>query len=335
LQEKVPVFDEEKLNPLPTLKPVESKQEKKLRKPSKFKKLKKNIQRNWQLYVMLSPILIFFIIFHYIPMYGVQIAFKDFYANLGITGSPWVGFEHFERFFSSFYFWRLLENTVVLGLYHLLLFPLPIIFALALNELKDGIYKKLSQTLTYAPHFISTVVVVGMLVAFLDPVTGLVNNVITAFGGEPISFLTSPEWFRHVYVWSGEWQTLGWGAIIYLAALSGVNPELHEAATIDGASRLQRIIHINIPSILPVIVVMFILEIGNFMSVGFEKVLLMQNSLNAETSNIIQTFVYDTGLLQGQYSYGAAVGLFDSVINIILLVSANWIARKVSNNSLW
>lgn len=296
---------------------------------------KKNVLRNWQLYVFMLPALTYFFILHYIPMYGVQIAFKDFYANLGILGSPWAGFEHFERFFSSYYFWRLLKNTIILNLYGLLLFPLPIIFALMLNELKNGPFKKWTQTLTYAPHFISVVVVVGMLVAFLDPVTGLVNHVIEAFGGKPIPFLTRPEWFRHIFVWSGQWQTLGWGTIIYLAALAGVNPELHEAASVDGATRFQRILHINIPSILPTVVVLFILNMGNFMAIGFEKVLLMQNSLNSETSDIIQTFVYETGLLEGQYSFAAAVGLFESVINIILLITVNQIARKVSENSLW
>ncbi|MFC4025045.1 ABC transporter permease [Oceanobacillus longus] len=300
-----------------------------------FNKTKKSFLRNWQLYVFIAPAVLFFLIFHYVPMYGVQIAFKDFYANLGILGSPWVGFDHFERFFESYYFGRLLKNTLIISVYQLLLFPLPIIFALALNELKNGMYKKWTQTLTYAPHFISTVVVVGMLVAFLDPITGLINHAIVSIGGDSIPFLTSPDWFRHIYVWSGEWQTLGWSSIIYLAALAGVNPELHEAARVDGASRLQRIFYINIPSILPTIVILFILNVGSFMSVGFEKVLLMQNSLNAETSDIIQTFVYETGLLEGQYSYSAAVGLFDSVINIILLVTVNYMARRISNNSLW
>lgn len=302
---------------------------------NKFARMKKSFMRNWQLYVLLVPALLYFLIFHYIPMYGVQIAFKDFYANLGITGSPWVGFEHFIRFFDSYYFWRLLKNTIILNVYGLILFPLPIIFALSLNELRNGAFKKWSQTLTYAPHFVSVVVVVGMLIAFLDPVTGLVNHVIVSLGGESVPFLTSPEWFRHIFVWSGQWQTLGWGTIIYLAALAGVNPELHEAAKVDGATRIQRIVHINIPSILPTVVVLFILNIGNFMAIGFEKVLLMQNSLNSETSDIIQTFVYETGLLEGQYSFAAAIGLFDSAINIILLITVNQIARKTSENSLW
>lgn len=295
----------------------------------------RDMLKNWQLYVFLLPALLYFIIFHYIPMYGVQIAFKEFYANLGIWGSPWVGFEHFERFFNSYYFTRLLKNTVILSAYSLLTFPLPIIFALMLNELPNGPFKKWSQTLTYAPHFISVVVLVGMIIAFLDPTTGIVNHIITYFGGEPIQFLQSPNWFRHIYVWSGVWQNLGWGTIIYLAALAGVNPELIEAAKVDGATRLQRIIHVNIPTILPTIVVLFILNMGSFMSVGFEKVLLLQNSLNSETSDVIQTFVYETGLINGQYSFAAAVGLFDSVINITLLITVNYIARKVSENSLW
>lgn len=314
--------------------PVKNQMPAPVKKP-KFKKLKRNIAQNWQLYLFLSPALLYFIIFHYIPMYGVQIAFKNFYANLGIWGSPWIGFDHFERFFSSYYFERLLKNTLALSLYELLLFPLPIIFALALNELKNGWFKKWSQTLTYAPHFISVVVLVGMVIAFLDPISGLVNNAIGALGGQPIPFLTSPDWFRHIFVWSGVWQGLGWGSIIYLAALAGVNPELHEAATVDGASRLQRIFHINIPSILPTVVVLFILNIGNFMAIGFEKVLLLQNSLNSDTSDVIQTFVYETGLLEGQYSFAGAVGLFESAINITLLITVNYIARKTTENSLW
>ncbi|MBU5465484.1 ABC transporter permease subunit [Virgibacillus sp. MSJ-26] len=297
--------------------------------------VKKNLQRNWQIYIFLLPAVIYFIVMHYVPMYGVQIAFKDFIATKGIWGSPWKGFDHFIRFFDSYYFWRLLKNTIILSGYQLILFPLPIILALSLHEVKNGWFKKWAQTLTYAPHFISVVVVVGMIVIFLDPTTGLVNRLIVAFGGDPIPFLTSPKWFRHVFTWSGVWQTLGWGSIIYLAALSGVNPELHEAAKVDGASRIQRILHINIPSILPTIVVLFILNIGSFMTVGFEKVLLMQNDLNVSTSDVIQTFVYQTGLLEGQYSFAAAIGLFDSVINITLLVMFNYLARKATDSSLW
>ncbi|WP_223805932.1 ABC transporter permease [Ornithinibacillus gellani] len=297
--------------------------------------LKKHFAANWQVYALLMPALIYFFIFNYIPMYGIQIAFKDFIANLGFWGSPWVGFEHFERFFNSYYFVRLLKNTLLLSLYMLILFPLPIIFALSLHELSYGKFKKWAQTLTYAPHFISVVVVVGMIVAFLDPITGLINHVIEFFGGTSKNFLTDPDWFRHIFVWSGQWQSLGWGTIIYLAALAGVNPELIEAAKVDGATRMQRILHINIPAIMPTIVILFILNMGSFMQIGFEKVLLLQNNLNSETSDVIATFVYQTGILEGQYSFSTAVGLFESVINIIVLVSANYLARRVSNNSLW
>jgi putative aldouronate transport system permease protein len=295
----------------------------------------RRVRASWQLWVLVLPAVVFFLIFNYVPMYGVQIAFKDFVASKGIWGSDWVGFKHFERFFGSFYFWRLLWNTLALSLYQLILFPLPIILALSLNEVKNTVFKRFSQTLTYAPHFVSTVVVVGMLVAFLDPRTGMVNHVLGLVGIGPIQFMQEPGWFRHLFVWSGIWQSLGWGTIIYLAALAGVNPELHQAAEVDGAGRLQRIRHVNLPAIAPTVVVLFILDFGSFMSVGFEKVLLMTNSLNADTSDVIQTFVYKAGLLQGQYSYAAAVGLFDSLINIIMLVGVNQLARKFSDNSLW
>src|SRR5699024_4214049 len=218
----------------------------------------KHMRGNWQVYTLLLPALTYFFIFNYMPMYGVQIAFKDYIANLGFWGSPFVGFEYFERFFDSYYFWRLIRNTLVLSVYELILFPLPIIFALSLHELSYGRFKKWSQTLTYAPHFISVVVVVGRIIAFLGPITGLSNHVIHFFGGSSVDFLTSTCWFRHIYVWSGQWQNLGWGTIIYLAALAGVNPELIEAAKVDGGSRIQRIRHINIPDIFPTIAVLFV-----------------------------------------------------------------------------
>jgi len=302
---------------------------------TRWQRIKRKLRSCWQLYVLILPAAIFFLIFNYTPMYGVQIAFKNFVASRGIWGSEWTGFDHFERFFKSFYFWRLLVNTLALSLYQLVLFPLPIILALSINEVKNRLFKRFSQTLTYAPHFVSTVVVVGMLFTFLDLRTGLVNHFITLFGVDPVQFMQDPGWFRHIFVWSGIWQNLGWGTIIYLAALAGVNPELHQAAQVDGAGRLQRIIHVNLPAIAPTVVVLFVLEFGHFMSIGFEKVLLMNNSLNATTSDIIQTFVYQAGLLQAQYSYAAAVGLFDSVINIALLVLVNQLARKFSETSLW
>ncbi len=304
-------------------------------KPPKKKRINwRRIRINWQLYVLLSPAIIYFLVFKYYPMYGVQIAFKNFKAADGILGSEWVGFDHFARFFNSPYFWELIRNTLGINLYALALFPISIVVALSLNELREGKFKKISQTITYAPHFISVVVFVGMIIAFLDPMTGIINSFIQFLGFEPVNFMASPAWFKTLFVWSNEWQNLGWGAIIYLAALAGVDPQLHEAAKVDGASRLQRIWHVNIPSILPTIIILLILNMGNMMSIGFEKILLMQNPLNLEASRVIQTYVYEAGLLHGQYSYSTAVGLFNSLINFGILLFFNRLARK-SGTSLW
>lgn len=294
----------------------------------------RQILKNWQLYVLLLPALVYFLIFHYGPMYGLQIAFKNYMANRGIWDSPWVGLDHFHRFFNSYYFWTLLKNTLLISLYQLALFPVPIIIALSINEVKKARFKKFVQMVTYMPHFISVVVLVGMILAFLSPTTGIVNNIIRYFGGEPISFMTEPAWFKSVYVLSGEWQNAGWGTIIYLAALAGINPELHEAAQMDGASRFQRIRHINLPGILPTIIILLILNMGSFMSIGFEKIFLMQNPLNMDASDVIQTHVYRNGLLQAQYSYSSAVGLFNNVINFIVLLTFNRLARR-TGTSLW
>jgi len=294
------------------------------------------VRKNWQLYVLFAPVLIYFIVFHYVPMYGVQIAFKDFMANKGIMGSPWAGFKHFERFFDSFYFWRIIKNTMGIGLYELAVgFPIPIILALMINEARSGRFRRFVQTVTYAPHFLSTVVVVGMIMMFLSPVSGLVNFIITSFGGEPIAFMTEPSWFKSIYVWSGVWQGMGWSSIIYLAALAGIDPQLHEAAKVDGAGWLRRIWHINLPGIAPTMTILLILNIGSVLGVGFEKIFLMQNSLNMEASDVIATNVYRSGILGAQYSFSAAVGLFNSIVNFILLITVNRIARKVSENSLW
>lgn len=303
--------------------------------PQKKKRFNwRKIKLNWQLYLLLAPGLIYFLVFKYYPMYGLQIAFKNFRAVDGIFGSEWVGFEHFTRFFNSYYFWDLIKNTLTINLYALALFPISIIVALSLNELRDGKFKKTAQTITYAPHFISVVVFVGMIIAFLNPSTGIVNNFLQFLGFEPINFMTEPAWFKTIFVWSNEWQNLGWGAIIYLAALAGVDPQLHEAAKVDGATRLQRIWHVNIPSIMPTIIILLILNMGNLMSIGFEKILLMQNELNLSSSQVIQTYVYETGLLHGQYSYSTAVGLFNSVINFIILIIFNRLARR-TGTSLW
>ena len=306
------------------------------RKQSKGEERKKKLIASRQLYVFILPAFLAFFIFSYIPMYGVMIAFKDYIPTLGVWGSPWVGFKHFQRFFDSYYFWDLLKNTIGISVYSLVVgFPLPIILALALNEIKDGPLKKFSQTVTYAPNFISTVVMVGMILAFLNPSTGIINHVVQFFGMEPIAFMENPRWFKTVYVLSGVWQGTGWRSVIYLAALAGVDTQLHEAAVVDGATRLQRIWHINLPTIRPTMVILLIMNVGSVMNLGYEKILLMQNPLNMESSNVIATFVYQQGLLEAQYSYAAAVGLFNSAINAILMISVNKIASKLGESSLF
>ncbi|MFP4974185.1 ABC transporter permease [Paenibacillus sp. CN-4] len=298
--------------------------------------LGKRIWKNWELYLFMLPALLYFFIFHYGPMYGIQIAFKNFVPSKGITGSEWVGFDHFERFFNSYFFWDLLWNTFSISFYELALgFPLPIILALAFNEVRNGPFKKTVQTVTYAPHFISVVVMAGMIITFLSPSSGMIVRVIEFLGFQAPQFLTDPAWFKTVYVLSGVWQSTGWGTIIYLAALSGVDPQLHEAAIVDGASRIKRVLHINLPTIIPTITIMLILNMGNILGLGFEKILLLQNSLNMEASDVISTYVYRAGLVNAQYSFSTAVGLFNSVVNVILLVTVNRIAKRTSENSLW
>jgi putative aldouronate transport system permease protein len=294
------------------------------------------LKKSWQLYLFALPAFIIILIFSYGPMYGVIIAFKDYMPAFGILGSPWVGFKHFQRFFESYYFWDLMKNTLGISVYSLVVgFPLPIILALVLNELKDGPFKKFTQTVTYAPNFISVVVICGMVISFLTPSTGIINHLLDFLGFERISFMSDPRWFKTVYVLSGVWQGTGWGSVIYLAALSGVDIQLHEAATVDGATRLQRIWYINLPTIVPTMVILLIMNLGSVMSLGYEKILLLQNALNMDSSNVIATFVYKQGLLEAQYSFAAAVGLFNSAINAVLLILVNSISRKVSQTSLW
>ena len=296
----------------------------------------KNLRKYWQYYILLLPALAYFLIFCYGPMYGAQIAFRNFNALDCITGSAWVGFAHFERFFRSPYFGSLLRNTFVISIYGLLAgFPLPILLALSLNELKGTKVKKLAQTVTYAPYFISTVVMCGMLIAFLNPNTGIINKLIAALGGEPVPFLSEAALFPSIYVWSGVWQGTGWGSVIYFAALSGVDPQLLEAATLDGATRWQKIWYVNLPALMPTIVIMLIMNCGSLLSVGYEKAFLLQNALNLETSEVISTYVYKTGLVSAQYSFSTAIGLFNSVVNLILLVTVNAVSRRIGENSLW
>jgi putative aldouronate transport system permease protein len=299
-------------------------------------KLWKRMVSKYDLYLMLLLPVAWYIIFKYIPMYGLQIAFKDFSAAQGIWGSEWVGWTHFDRFFSSYYFWDLLWNTISLSLYSLLVgFPAPIFLALVINELSSKTAQKWVQNITYAPHFLSVVVIVGMLNLFLDPKTGIVNHFIEAFGGKAIDFIQKPDWFQTIFVGSNLWQHIGWSSIIYIAALSGIDPTLYEAAKMDGATRLQRIVHVSIPGLLPTIIILFILQIGSLMDIGFEKVLLMQNALNTENSEIIATFVYKNGIQNGQFSYTTAAGLFNSVIDFVLLLLVNGYARRKSEASLW
>jgi putative aldouronate transport system permease protein len=296
------------------------------------------IRRNWQLYAMLALPLIWLAIFAYWPMYGVIIAFKDYNVVSGIWGSPWAGMKYFERFVESYQFWRLIKNTVYLHVYELVAtFPLPIILALCLNTVRKKWFSRSAQLITYAPHFISTVVVVGLLVVLTSPNTGVTNKLIGLFGFGPTDVMGDSGMFRHLFVWSGAWQTMGFAAIIYLAALTSVPPELHEAAIVDGASRMRRMWHIDLPAIVPVAVILLILDIGRILSVGFEKVLLMQNNLNLDTAEVIDTYVYKIGLASAvpQFSYATAIGLFRSVIGLVLLVLANTFARRFARSSLW
>lgn len=294
------------------------------------------LKRRGRLYVMLIIPVAYVIIFCYVPMSGVLIAFEDYSLRKGVWGSPWVGVKHFQEFFSTPVFKQLIVNTLTLSVYGFAAgFPAPIILALALNECKRTRFKKTVQMITYAPYFISTVVMVSIIIQFLHVRTGLINNVMVLLGIEAYDFMGNPSAFSSIYVWSGVWQGVGYSAVIYLAALSGVDQSLQEAAIIDGANKFQRVYHVDLPGILPTIVIQMILSLGSLLSVGYEKVFLMQNSLNMSQSEIISTYVYKRGLEDIQYSYSTAVGLFNSVVNLLLLCTANAIARRVNETSLW
>ena len=288
------------------------------------------------LLLLALPGIIYYLFFHYAPMYGVLMAFKNYKGNTSIMAAPWVGFKWFQEFFQSHYFGRLLSNTLIISFYNLLFgFPIPIIFALVLHEMRGKYFKKIVQTVSYLPHFISVVVVVGMMQTMLSTTNGVVNNLIKQSGGNPINFMGSPQWFRFLYVGSGVWQGFGWNSIIYLAALTNVDAELYEAAHIDGANRWKQIIHISIPSIMPTMVVLLIMQLGKTMSVGYEKIILMYTPGTYETADVISTYVYRRGIVNGQFSFSTAVGLFNSVINMVLLLVVNGISRKLNDVSLW
>ncbi len=295
-------------------------------------------RRSWQLYVMLSLPLLWLLVFQYWPMYGVQIAFRNFNVVDGITGSPWVGLAHFERFVSSYNFWQIIKNTVILSVYSLVAgFPLPILLALALNHIGRTWFKKTVQMVGYAPEFISMVVMVGIIFVVLDPRIGMVNQILGLAGIGPIDFMGNAGYFRHIFVWSGVWQTVGFGCIIYLAALTSIDPTLHEAAIMDGASKLQRIRDIDLPGIVPAAMVLLILDLSAILSIGFEKVLLLQNPINLQVSEVVDSYVYRVGLAAPlpQFSYAAAIGLFQSVIALVLIVLVNQLARRIDDASLW
>lgn len=306
-------------------------------KVSRWTGLGRRIKRHWQLYVLFLPPLAYVVVFLWGPLFGLQVAFRNFSPVKGITGSPWVGAKYLVQFVTSYQFWPTLTNTLILNGYELLaLFPLPIVLAVLLNTVRSKAYQRGVQLITYAPHFISTVVVVGIILMLFSPTGGVVNQAIAAFGGKPVDFL-AVDTFRHTYVWSGAWQTLGYSAIIYLAALAGVSPELHEAARVDGANIIKRIWHIDLPAIMPVMITLLILNVGSVLSVGFEKVLLMQNPLNTSVSEVIDTYSYRIAFSGAipQYSLGAAIGLFKSVISLALLLIANALASRVAKQSLF
>ncbi|WP_214631403.1 ABC transporter permease [Paenibacillus agaridevorans] len=293
------------------------------------------IGKNWGLYLLLLPAVTLLLCFTYKPMYGVIIAFKDFKPALGIMDSPWVGLKYFEKFFQSYQFWITIKNTVLISLYSFAMFPIPIIFAILVNQLRANRYKRVFQTITYMPHFISTIVIAGLMMILLSPGNGLMGNLFRLFGAEAPNVMGSASLFSSIYVWSDVWQHTGWDSIIYLAALSAVSPSLYEAATVDGATRWQKIWYIDIPMLIPTIVTLLILRVGGLLGVGFEKAYLLQNNLNISGSEVISTYVYKIGLLSSQYSFSAAINLFNTLINFALLILVNQIAKKYSENSLW
>lgn len=304
---------------------------------SRLQRIKKTIIRDKYLYLLLIPFIAWYIIFLYRPMYGLQIAFKDYSIFQGIEASPWVGFQHFVQFFESDYFIRTLKNTILISLYTLVFaFPAPIILALLFNEIKSATYRKLTQTATYLPYFISIVVVAGLVTNFLSPSNGLVNIIIEKLGGEKNYFLTNPEYFRSIFIGMNIWKDVGFNAIIYIAAISGINPQLYEAAKMDGANRWKQMWHVTLPGIIPTILILFILNIGTFLEVGYEAIILLYQPATYETADVINTYVYRAGLQGANYELGAAAGLFNAVVGLVLVVIANKITKKFSESGgLW
>lgn len=306
-----------------------------LQRQSFRERVVRDLEKNHAIYIMVIPVVVWFAIFCYAPMYGVTMAFKDYKPRKGLSGSDWVGLKHFIEFFDSVYFWRLIRNTFLISLYGIIFgFPVPIIFAILLNEVHNTGYKKVIQTITYLPHFITTVIICSLVLQFTGE-RGFITTLYNALTGHKGALIIEAKYFRTIYTVSGIWQGFGWGSIIYLAAITGVNPDLYEAAIIDGANKFQQIIHITIPGIMPTIVIMFIMNCGSILSVGWEKTFLIQSPLTYETSDVISTYVYRKGFEDMDYSFSSAVGLFSSVVNILMLTVSNAISRKVTDNSLW
>jgi len=305
-------------------------------KNSRLETIWKGVKRDKYLLLMIIPVIAYFVIFHYIPMYGVIIAFKDFTPGKGILGSQWVGFRWFEEFFQSMYVGRILRNTVLINLYSLLWgFPVPIIFALLVNEVRVGFFKRSIQTISYLPHFITTVIIVGLIGHFLHPTDGIVNIFLKEVFGFTKNFMSDPKWFRTIYIASEIWQHFGWNSIIFIANLSSIDPLLYEAAKIEGAGRWKQMWYISLPGIAPTIIVLLIFNVASLLSIGFEKIILMYNPLTLETADVISTYVYRKGIMEARYSYGAAVGLFNSVVSFVLLITANFASKKLTETSLW
>ena len=297
---------------------------------------KRKIKSNIPLYVLLFPSIILLIMFAYIPMLGLVIAFKDYSPANGILNSPWAGFKYFTQFFNSVQFGTKMMNTLKISIYSILVgFPLPILLALLCNQLRAGKFKKVFQVTTYLPHFISTMVMCGIIILFLSPNSGLIANIFKSLGWTMPNLLSKPDSFAGVYVWSDVWQHIGWDSIIYLAALSAIDPTYYEAATMDGASRMQKILNIDLPLLLPTAMILLILRAGSLLSIGFEKVLLLQNPLNLAGSEVISTYVYKVGMLNFQYSYSTAIGLFNTVVNLIILLSVNWFSKRYTKTGLF
>ena len=296
----------------------------------------KSIKRNWFLYLLLVVPITYAVVFKYLPMIGLQIAFKNYRVVDGIFGSPWAGAKYFEMFFNSPNFWPVLKNTIILSVYNLALsFPIAIIFAIMVNEVRCVKFQKAVQLISYAPYFISTVVLIAMLMEFTNIRNGMINNILGLFGVDPVNFFGEAKWFRFLYVWSGVWQNTGYSAIIYIAALTSIDPTYYEAAKIDGATRLQKIWYVDLPSLKPTIIILLIVSVGQIMNLGFEKAFLMQTPLNRDTSEIIATYSYKIAFESGQYIFSTAIGFFNSVINMILLMTVNRISRKMTETSLW